>query len=116
MKLPKVVIGQYFQTPGATSRIKCRGYSAPHRRGSLNWGLAPGQFFGPVDAVVVSEEFVPVLVQGSWVNVWRVGVDREGWPALGHGVRFAHPVPRHVVRGWKRRGWVDGYNYALPHL
>ena len=114
MRPPRVVEGQYFQAASQSSGIRCRGYSEPPWEGRRNWDLAPDQIFGPVDAFVANRQVVSVYAQGSWVLVWSVDYDAGGWPVLGSGTRFAHPVARNVVRGWKLRGWRDGYPYAMP--
>ena len=111
MTPPKVKLGQYYQAPGERSKIWCRGYTAPPGKdGYRNWWIEPGEIFGPVEHIILTEEWVTVLAQGSWINIWKVGRDQYGWPTPGDGIRFATAIPNRVVREWKAQGWVDDWD------
>ena len=121
--LQKPSQGDWYRTKGPPTSIVCYGYSAPLGMASEEGGarlgsLKKGEYFGPVEEYMLTRNYMAVLVNGWWINVWS----RRSWPSCSQGthphrnrngdrnrkgVHFAFRVSPREVERWKRNGWRD---------
>ena len=98
---PSPKLGMYYQSLHH-SAIRCKSYTQPPMiGGDLICVHPPGTYFGPVEAIMITERFVTIYVEKQWINIW--GADRGG-------VQFATPVPQHEVDRWIASGWTCSWN------
>ena len=104
--------GDYYRSRLAPTRIRCKGYDAPldpatGQGGQYCGTMSPGTYFGPVEECLLTPTYLTVLVNGWWVNVWKM--DNRAFPNPS-GTNFAHRVNPHEVARWKAQGWFDSFS------
>ena len=73
--------------------IRCIAYTqppVPPYTGDQDSEFEPGTVFGPVEAYLHTAVFVTVLVDGSWINVWKYA---DSFPENGDvGIDYAKRI------------------------
>ena len=100
--------GDYIQARPPPTRVEVKGYSAPPSIGGNYVGrVTAGAYVGPIIAVEHSEQFVTVLVDGWWINIWSANPHpiRGNSRRSTYGVDFAYVITQDEALSWERRGW-----------
>ena len=100
--------GDYIQARPPPTRVVVKGYSAPpSMKGNYVGTVPPGVCVGPIMDTEHSAQFVTVLIDEWWINVWAA----KPLPKHGNsrrfssGVDYARVITQDEACAWQRNGW-----------
>ena len=83
---------------------RCKVYTAPpHVGGQYVRTLDQGEVIGPIEVVLLSEEFVTIYVDGIYINVER---RRVFGAHVGNSRKFARKLTRSEIRHYHATGVI----------
>ena len=110
---PDVERGDWLRARGPRTKIRLKFYVWPpsvRAAAELQTAYEPGQYFGPVHAVEVTDRFVSARVPHPqhrellvWTNVWTSG---DFWET---STAFCFRVPPRDLASWMAAGWENRY-------